>query len=101
MATRHDTEPWTQEKGTEMAQIRRIFTMADQQRFACLSGDWNPMHMDAVAARRTPAGAPVVHGVHAVLWALNALAEQGMIQAPVASIVVQFEKFVYLDTPIE
>jgi hypothetical protein len=84
-----------------MAQIRRIFTMADQQRFACLSGDWNPMHMDAVAARRTPAGAPVVHGVHAVLWALNALAEQGILRAPVASVAAQFEKFVYLDTPTE
>jgi hypothetical protein len=84
-----------------MAQGQRIFTMADQQRFAGLSGDWNPMHMDALAARRTPAGAPVVHGVHAVLWALNTLAEQGIIRDPVAYVAAQFEKFVYLDTPAE
>ena len=52
----------------------RRFGMADQLSFAALSGDYNPMHVDALAARRTQAGAPVVHGMHAVLWALDALA---------------------------
>ena len=31
----------------------RTFTPDYQNRFAALSGDFNPMHMDAVAARRT------------------------------------------------
>ena len=32
---------------------RRRFTMADQEAFAALSGDRNPMHLDPVYARRT------------------------------------------------
>ena len=47
----------------------RTFTEADQIRFAAVSGDRNPMHLDAVLARRTQAGVPVVHGVHMLLWA--------------------------------
>src|ERR1700683_540580 len=49
----------------------RTFTLADQKRFAALSGDFNPMHVDEVAARRTILGAPVVHGVHLLCWALE------------------------------
>lgn len=73
----------------------RVFTDADQARFAGLSGDLNPIHVDPLAARRTQAGAPVVHGVHAVLWALESLIEDGRIAAPIASLSVQFLKFVY------
>ena len=50
---------------------RRRFDAADQQRFARLSGDVNPMHMDAVAARRLLTGRQVVHGVHTMLCALE------------------------------
>lgn len=50
----------------------RSFTMADQHRFAALSGDVNPMHVDAVAARRLLAGRAVVHGMHTLLVALEA-----------------------------
>jgi acyl dehydratase len=49
----------------------RTFTPDHQSRFAALSGDFNPMHMDAVAARRTLFGVPVVHGVHLLCWALD------------------------------
>jgi hypothetical protein len=52
----------------------RIFTTADQQSFAALSGDFNPIHMDEVSARRTVFGAPVVHGVHLLCWALDSWA---------------------------
>jgi hypothetical protein len=48
------------------------FAMADQQRFAALSGDFNPLHVDALAARRTMFGRPLVHGIHLVLRALEA-----------------------------
>src|SRR5687768_5604064 len=50
----------------------RTFTPADVQAFAAVSGDWNPAHVDALAARRLIAGGPIVHGVHALLWALDA-----------------------------
>jgi acyl dehydratase/NAD(P)-dependent dehydrogenase (short-subunit alcohol dehydrogenase family) len=49
----------------------RTFTAADQQEFARLSGDFNPMHLDADFARRTQMGAPVVHGIHTLVWALD------------------------------
>jgi len=55
--------------------LERIFTLEDQRAFAQLSGDANPLHLDPVAARRTPFGATVVHGVHAALWILDAVCE--------------------------
>ncbi len=59
----------------------RSFTLADQQAFARLSGDCNPLHVDPVAARRLLFGTAVVHGVHLVLWALDALAAETGITA--------------------
>ncbi len=57
---------------TEQSQrTQRVFTTADQVAFARLSGDYNPMHLDPIAARRLIFGAPVVHGIHALLWALD------------------------------
>ena len=50
---------------------QRRFSIADQRRFADLSGDCNPMHMDPVAARRLLSGQLVVHGVHTLLAALE------------------------------
>lgn len=47
------------------------FDVADQERFARLSGDRNPMHVDPVAARRLLTGRPVVHGVHTLLRLLD------------------------------
>ena len=49
----------------------RRFAQADQEWFARVSGDRNPLHMNAAFASRTFPGAPVVHGVHALLWALD------------------------------
>ncbi len=49
----------------------RTFTSEDQIAFAELSGDYNPLHMDAVASRRMLFGSQVVHGIHTLLWALD------------------------------
>ena len=56
------------------------FTLADQRAFARLSGDFNPVHVDPVAARRVAAGEPIVHGMHLLLRALDARFKRG--QAP-------------------
>jgi NAD(P)-dependent dehydrogenase (short-subunit alcohol dehydrogenase family) len=47
------------------------FTAADQRRFAKLSGDFNPVHLDPLAARRIVAGEAIVHGMHLLLHALD------------------------------
>lgn len=72
----------------------RTFTMDDQRAFAALSGDSNPMHLDAKAARRTQAGRVVVHGVHAVLWVLDSAAGEAL--AGLRSLTVRFDRMIYV-----
>lgn len=72
----------------------RTFTEADQIRFAELSGDRNPMHLDAVKARRTQAGLQVVHGIHLLLWALDVLARDEVARSQVVSLRASFKRFV-------
>lgn len=62
MASQHITEP---------EKFSRIFTLEDQKMFALISGDYNPLHIDPVVARRVLHGEVIVHGVHSLLWALN------------------------------
>ena len=50
---------------------QRAFTSDDQLAFAKLSGDYNPLHMDPILARRLLFGRQVVHGLHALLWSLD------------------------------
>ena len=77
-----------------MVIAERTFSFEDQEEFAQWSGDSNPMHMDALAARRTQAGAPVVHGMHLLIWSLNALLHQYPELRGVQRIRAQFQKFV-------
>jgi hypothetical protein len=78
---------------------RRQFNAADQAAFAALSGDHNPLHMDAKAARRTQAGACVVHGIHLFLWALEELCRSGFPLLQMVEAKVKFTEFVHLDQP--
>jgi acyl dehydratase/NADP-dependent 3-hydroxy acid dehydrogenase YdfG len=57
-------------------QTERTFTQADLAAFAELSGDFNPLHVDPVAARRTQFGECVAHGVFVLMWALDNLQAQ-------------------------
>ncbi len=45
------------------------FTISKQQNqeFAALSGDYNPLHVDEVYSRRLQFGQPVIHGIHHLL----------------------------------
>src|ERR1700730_6661394 len=79
----------------------RTFTSDDQALFARLSGDFNPIHLDPVAARRTQAGAVVVHGIHAILWALDKLVELGAVTEKIVSLKVQFRNFVPIGRQVE
>ena len=74
----------------------KVFDTDGQASFASVSGDFNPMHMDALEARRTQAGAPLVHGVHALLWLLDALAERQAGLPRAASLQVRFQRMIYV-----
>src|ERR1700733_4267225 len=79
----------------------RSFETEDQHLFADLSGDLNPIHLDPVAARRSQAGGVVVHGIHAVLWALDKLVEAGVIVGEIVSLKVQFTNFIEIGKEVE
>ena len=70
----------------------RAFTLHDQIAFATLSGDNNPLHVDAMAARRTMFGSPVIHGVHGVLRALDCWLETQDVRVEFDSIRAMFFK---------
>ena len=72
----------------------RTFDLGDQKRFATISGDWNPIHVDPVTARRTQAGGVVVHGIHLLLWALDAFASTHPDLPPLRGCRVRFNRFV-------
>ncbi|MEG3638279.1 MaoC/PaaZ C-terminal domain-containing protein [Magnetococcus sp. PR-3] len=75
------------------------FTQDHQQAFAQLSGDYNPMHVDTIAARRTPFGQVVVHGMHLVFVLLEDLAQQGKLP-PLAAIEAHFSQPVFIQDPV-
>lgn len=49
----------------------RVFNFDDQKKFAECSGDKNPIHLDDAYARTTQPGQIIVHGINALLWALD------------------------------
>ena len=55
---------------------KRTFSKKDQKVFAELSGDYNPIHICDMEAQKSPAGECIVHGVNALLWALETFLEK-------------------------
>jgi acyl dehydratase len=49
--------------GQEYQSAGRTLTETDIVNFAMLSGDWNPLHVDAEVAKGSAFGRPVVHGM--------------------------------------
>ena len=63
----------------------------DSWQFARLSGDFNPLHVDAIVARRLQFGGTICHGVHLTLKALDlAVAAGQLAPAHITSIGVVF-----------
>jgi acyl dehydratase/NAD(P)-dependent dehydrogenase (short-subunit alcohol dehydrogenase family) len=79
----------------------RSVTAAEQDRFAALAADRNPIHIDAAAARRSIAGSVVVHGAHTLLWGLDLLAGSAFRPAAAGVIDARFAKPLYLDEEAE
>ncbi len=81
--------------------MNRLFTWQDQERFAQLSGDYNPIHVDALAARRLLFGRPVVHGVHVLLWALDGWLQRHGVPICLSRVKAAFGSPVFLDEAVE
>ena len=82
-----------------MTSATTSLTIDDQRIFAQMSGDYNPMHLDELYARRTQAAEPAVHGIHGMLWGLDS-AEVSREQLG-NGIKVRFENFLYLGQPVK
>ena len=74
--------------------IQRSFSQEDQIAFAKLSGDYNPVHLDALKARRTCFGQLVIHGIHLLLWALDNLVSEKSDSLKLISLKVSFNRFI-------
>lgn len=74
----------------------RHFSLEDQLVFARFSGDWNPIHVDPLYARRCLTGQAVVHGIHMLLWALECWAGHGGRGAVLTRLKVQFIRPAFL-----
>jgi hypothetical protein len=89
--------------GTESGStlLIRRFSQADQNEFAQLSGDANPLHLDPIEARRTLMGAPIVHGLHLVLLALEAVGGRLHRATTLASLHARFPNPVMIGDEVE
>lgn len=85
----------------------KVVDLSGSRLFAEFSGDFNPLHVDPIAARRTMFGECVVHGVHALLVALDAWAAE--LQGPkrIVRCVARFQapimvgaEFVVVEQPV-
>ena len=75
----------------------KVFTHQDQLKFAQLSGDYNPMHISPVAARRLMYGKQVVHGMNGLLWALDKFVAELDDSIRLTSLTVVFEKSIKIE----
>jgi 3-hydroxybutyryl-CoA dehydratase len=46
----------------------RTVTEADIVNFACMTGDYNPLHVDHEFVKNTPFGRPIAHGLLGLSW---------------------------------
>ena len=67
-----------------MISEKKFFLIEDTTEFARISGDWNPIHTDVIAARRLIAGEAVVHGILGLLWAIESYVDNH--KQPISSI---------------
>jgi NAD(P)-dependent dehydrogenase (short-subunit alcohol dehydrogenase family) len=84
-----------------MTNKNRVFSPDDQLAFARLSGDYNPIHLDPVAARRLLFGQPVVHGMHTLVWALDAWLEGTLAPTRLKHLKAKFRASIPLNVAVE
>jgi len=73
--------------GEQMVTPRRTVTESDVATFAGLSGDYNPLHMDAVGASKTIFGQRIAHGLLGLSIASGLGARLGMFEESVIALL--------------
>lgn len=81
------------------ARSERVFVQADFDRFAELSGDHNPIHVDPGFAARSRFGRTVAHGV-LLMTVLRGLVEQLAPGARMSAQAVMFPAPTFTDEPM-
>ncbi len=66
------------EVGQEFVSPARTITQTDIVNFACLSGDFNPPHVDHEYCREQPYGEPIAHGPLIFAIAAGLLCQMGL-----------------------
>jgi len=89
--------------GDAVTSPARTVTEADVTLFAGLSGDYNPLHTDAVHAAATPFGQRIAHGLLGLAMASGLVARAGITDANVLAFMGlswKFRKPVFLGDTI-
>ena len=81
------------EVGQEFVTGRRTITETDVVMFAGLSGDFNPLHTDAVFAEKTPFGQRIAHGMLTVSISTGLSQTLGIFEGTTLALMEQ--KFTY------
>jgi hypothetical protein len=80
--------------------IYKIFKIEDQNWFSKISGDYNPIHLDDLYARKSMFGEIIVHGIHLVIWSLDEFSKCCKSSCSIISIDCNFTKPVKLNQKI-
>jgi acyl dehydratase len=84
-------EEW--ELGAVYETRARTITEADVVIFAGLSGDYNPIHTDAEAAKATPFGERIVHGMLTVAISTGLANQTGLMEGTTVALLEQNIKY--------
>jgi len=82
------------EVGTDFVTVRRTITETDVVMFAGLSGDYNPLHTDAVFAAKTPFGQRVAHGMLVTSISTGLAQTLGIFEGTTMALMQQTFKYV-------
>jgi len=81
------------EHGKKFITPRRTVTESDIVRFAGLSGDFNPLHMDEIFAKETPHGTRIAHGMLTASIASGLAAQAGLFDGTALALMAVQMKF--------
>ena len=83
-----------------MKPFRHIFDLKSQKDFSKLSGDYNPIHLDRIYARKILSGDILVYGINYVLWGLDKWLKNKKKTISINNIKISFLKTLKLNEEI-